>query len=465
MPGIGGLAVFLMLALASRSLRRPQLVRAGVILVPCLLTIILAGGTLTNRVASINAESHSGGFRIHTWKGVARMVRHHPVLGTGLGTFEVAYPKYAEVGWTKLAHNSYLQYAAEGGVVLPIALVILIGMAVVPAVISLRRRREAEPTCPDWMPNRSLMISGLLGGAAASMARNLVDSDWYVAAIGTTFWIVLGAAVALSDREATEFPMPVWKHWSKVGTFGLIIAWLISVLMSQYYYTGGWALLETGDREGGLRAFRRATRLDPLDADLHRKMGGILRLTSEESGTDIYLREAERELKRAAELEPTAPKSYYQLGRLYENGFRDYDGAVEMFHAALDRDPHALQVYMALAETYEQMGRPADALRDYRRIAEMEDSVYERVRAIPELVEPSYIFAREALGRNAECLGDRTEAVRQYRRALDRIGRYQLSVEKMGPVMEQMGSRDKDLEERIEALRRQIESRLKALGA
>lgn len=460
LAALGGLTVFLILALASKSLRRPQMVKAGVILIPCILTAILVGGTLTNRVASVKAESHSGGFRLYTWKGTARMVRHHPFLGTGLGTFEVAYPKYAEVGWTRLAHNSYLQYAAEGGVAMPIVLVTLIGMAVVPA---MRRRRDLERTCSDWMPDRSLMVSGLLGGAAASMARNLVDSDWYVAAIGTTFWLVLGALVALSDRNASEFPMPAWRRWSKVATFGLIIAWLLSVVMSQWYYTGGWALLGAGERGDALKAFRLAVRYDPLDADLHRKLGGVLRLISDDSGDDTYLREAERELWRAAELEPTAPKTYYQLGKLYANGFHDYKKAVEVYHSALDRDPHALQVYMALAETYEHMGRPSDALRAYRQIADMEDSVYERVRAIPEIVEPSYIFAREALGRDAERRGDGAKAREQYRRALDRIEPYQRSVEKIGPVMEQMGTRDEVLEARVESLRRQMESRLKAL--
>ncbi len=461
----GGVIVFVVLAFASRSVRRPQLVKAGIILAPCIVTAILLGGTLFNRVASVNAESHSGDFRIHTWEGVARMVRDHSLLGTGLGTFEVAYPKYAQVGWTRLAHNSYLQYAAEGGVLMPIALVVLIGMAVIPAVIGLRRRREAETTCPDWMPSRSLMVIGLLAGVAASLARNLIDSDWYVAAIGTTFWIVLGAAVALSDRESVEFPMPVWKRWSKIGTFGLIMLWLLSVLASQWYYAGGWALLGSGEREDALKAFRRAIRYDPLDADLHRKMGGVLRLISEDSGNDAYLGEAERELKRAAELEPTAPKTYYQLGKLYAGGFHDDERAVHAYKAALDRDPHALQVLTVLAETYENMGRPSDALGVYQRMAVQEDSVYERVRAIPEIVEPGYIFAREALGRNAECLGDRAEAVRQYRRALDRMIRYRRSVEDMGPVMEQMGSRDRDLEARIEALRTLVESRLIALGA
>lgn len=462
LAAVGGLIVFLILALISRSVRRPQLVRAVVILVPCVIAILLTGATLTNRMASVKAESHSGGFRIHTWKGTARMVRAHPVTGTGLGTFEVAYPKYAEVGWTRLAHNSYLQLAAEGGVALPVVLVGLIGVAVVPAVVGLRRRRD-EDAPSDWMPNRSLMMCGLLGGASASLARNFVDSDWYVAAIGTSFWLVIGAVTALSDGDTWQVRMPAWKVWAKVTSLGVIVLGLLSVLIAQGYYAGGWALLGSGDRESGIRAFRRAITHDPLDPELHRKLGAVLCIISEQSDDENLAKDSEQALKSAAHLEPTAPKTWYQLGKLYANCFHDDKRAVAAYLAALDRDPHALQVLVALAGTYERMHRNTDALEIYRRMTEIEDSVYERIKAIPEIVEPSYIFAREALGRDAESRGDKAWAGKQYRLALDRIERYEISVEEMGPVMEQMGTRDTDLEERIESLKGRIESRLTVL--
>lgn len=459
---VGGMWVFLLIAIASRSLGRRHVLRAGILLCLCVLITILAGGTLASRVAAVNAESHSGGFRIQTWKGAAEMVRDHLFLGTGLGTFEVAYPRYAQVGWTRLAHNSYLQYAAEGGIVLPLALLILIGMAVIPAARGLRSR--AVQSCSDWMPDRSLLVCGLIGGATASMARNLVDSDWYVAAIGTTFWIILGALVALGpERGSWKIAMPEWLCGAKLAGHTVIVLGMVSVLIAQGYYAGGWALLGSGQREDALKAFRLATRYDPLDADLHRRLGVVLRMVSESSGDRSHFGAAEKELERAAELEPTAPKTYYQLGKLYANDLHDDNRAVKAYLAALDRDPHAVQVLTALAETYDDMGEPSDALKVYQRMAAQEDSVYERVRAIPEIVEPGYIFAREALGRYAECRGDKSDARRQYGRALDRIARYEASIGKMGPVMEQMGTRDKDLEARIGALRGQIESRLKAL--
>ncbi|MBP6964325.1 MAG: O-antigen ligase family protein [Armatimonadetes bacterium] len=457
-----GLLVSLALALVSKAIRRPQLARLGVILIPCVLTVILVGGTLTNRMASVKAESHSGGFRVHTWRGTVRMVRAHPFTGTGLGTFEDAYPKYAEVGWTRLAHNSYLQLAAEGGVAMPLVLLVLIGTVVVPAAIGVRGRQDDAPS--DWMPNRSLVISGLLGGTAASMARNMVDSDWYVAAIGTAFWLVLGASVALSDRDGVRFSMPVWRRWSKIGALGLIVVWLLSVLIAQAYYADGWKLLSSGERDDAVRAFRMAARFDPLNADLRRKLGGLLLHVGAESGDEALLRDAERQFKRATELESASAKSWYQLGKFYADGLHDDRRAVWALHAALDRDSHALHVLLPLAQAYERMGRHDDALRVYRRMADIEDSVYERLRAVPELVEPRYVIAREALAEDADRRGDSEETRIHYRIALDRVRRFRESVREMGPVMEQMGTRDPELESQIEAIGARIESRLTTTG-
>ena len=457
-----GLLVSMVLALVSKAIRRPQLARLGVILIPCVLTVILVGGTLTNRMASVKAESHSGGFRIHTWRGTVGMVRAHPFTGTGLGTFEDAYPKYAEVGWTRLAHNSYLQLAAEGGVAMPVVLLVLIATVVVPAAIGVRGRQDDAPS--DWMPNRSLVISGLLGGTAASMARNMVDSDWYVAAIGTAFWLVLGASVALSDRDGVRFSMPVWRRWSKIGALVLIVVWLLSVLVAQAYYADGWKLLSRSERDDAVRALRMAARFDPLDADLRRKLGGLLLHVGAESGDEALLRDAEGQFKRATELESASAKSWYQLGKFYADGLHDDRRAVWALHAALDRDSHALHVLLPLAQAYERMGRHDDALRVYRRMADIEDSVYERLRAVPELVEPRYVIARKALAEDADRRGDSEETRIHYRIALDRVRRFRESVREMGPVMEQMGTRDPELESQIEAIGARIESRLTTTG-
>jgi O-antigen ligase len=55
------------------------------------------------------------------WENAWRVIRHHPLMGVGLGAFETAYPIYARdngmEGIVAEAHNDYLQILADAGIV------------------------------------------------------------------------------------------------------------------------------------------------------------------------------------------------------------------------------------------------------------------------------------------------------------------------------------------------------------
>ena len=57
--------------------------------------------------------------RLIYWQAALQIVRQHPVLGTGPGTFGPAYkqilPPNAE--WARLAHNDYLEQASDSGII------------------------------------------------------------------------------------------------------------------------------------------------------------------------------------------------------------------------------------------------------------------------------------------------------------------------------------------------------------
>lgn len=56
--------------------------------------------------------------RLIAWKAGLRMIRQHPLMGIGLGEFKPKMLQYADpgVGFTSIAHNTYLEIAAETGI-------------------------------------------------------------------------------------------------------------------------------------------------------------------------------------------------------------------------------------------------------------------------------------------------------------------------------------------------------------
>jgi O-antigen ligase len=92
------------------------------------LALVLAAGvagwqTLHQRFSAPATET----LRLDAARASLRMVREHPLIGFGLGTWPVIYPRYARIDtglFVNEAHNDWLQWAAEGGV--PFLLVMLV---------------------------------------------------------------------------------------------------------------------------------------------------------------------------------------------------------------------------------------------------------------------------------------------------------------------------------------------------
>ena len=61
----------------------------------------VGNGTASSAIQEATAsQSHSGEFRRWTWIGTYQMMTANPILGTGIGTFPIAYPHYATTAFT-----------------------------------------------------------------------------------------------------------------------------------------------------------------------------------------------------------------------------------------------------------------------------------------------------------------------------------------------------------------------------
>lgn len=80
-----------------------------------LTTSVVGWDALTQRLRS---NEHLGN-RLAFASASVRMIQDHPLLGTGLGSWPIAYPAYATIdamAEVNHAHNDWLEWAAEGGI-------------------------------------------------------------------------------------------------------------------------------------------------------------------------------------------------------------------------------------------------------------------------------------------------------------------------------------------------------------
>ena len=363
------------------------------------------------------------------------MARANPILGTGIGSYETAYPRYTLVAFTAHAHNSFLQWTAETGV--PGALFLLTALAAVAAfalnVLYLGRGNRADLAVVDAEKENNnaipliaaprLVLTGLLAALLASMIKSFIDSDWYITANLVTLAAVLALAVGLSRDLAplaTQTPRPLSKAMLAAG--GLLALFLI------------WRGTVTGLTRYGLARVINA----PVDSIADGPRSNLIQAGSLD-GPDsfdpeplLYLalyQQANQQndaalatLNHAVKIAPIG-KTYYRLAQFYARTNRDAQ-AVDAYEQAEKREPRNVQTLRALGDALARTGQNAKAIAVYQIITGLQNSDFGKIRALPEMIEPEFAAAHLGIAQIDTSAQNWTDADAEYAKALDLLRIY-----------------------------------------
>ncbi|PYT83868.1 MAG: hypothetical protein DMG40_02260, partial [Acidobacteria bacterium] len=117
--------------------------------------------------------SHPGQDRISIWRDTLQLIRRHPVLGSGLGTFTIVYPSVQTAflnNFVDHAHNDYLQIATELGVPCAILVFGAIFWILRRTIQGCRRNREDYDKAVSF---------ACMGSIVAILLHSLADFNLY----------------------------------------------------------------------------------------------------------------------------------------------------------------------------------------------------------------------------------------------------------------------------------------------
>lgn len=139
--------------------------------------------------------------RIRIWKSTLHLVRDHPVAGTGLGTYGIAFRHY-QTNFVKKyvdhAHNDYLEFASETG---------LPGLALLFLPIFYLLIRMVVSFLDDSHRYRRSILLGCIGSTVALLIHSVTDFNLQIPANALVFAVVLGIgykATCLERREPSQ---------------------------------------------------------------------------------------------------------------------------------------------------------------------------------------------------------------------------------------------------------------------
>ena len=135
--------------------------------------------------------------RLYNWRSAIEIVKDHPFLGTGIGTFATVYPgyKFPQANEVHYAHNWYLQVASEMGILGLGALLWLLAPFIKEGIKTLRFEKEKS---------QRALLAGLLAGGFAFLFHNLADMDAYVPEIALLWWAIVGLVMIRASAKVKK---------------------------------------------------------------------------------------------------------------------------------------------------------------------------------------------------------------------------------------------------------------------
>jgi putative inorganic carbon (HCO3(-)) transporter len=158
----------------------------------CLVSILfILPQTVKERIKFIGSID-SNVIRINLWKESLNIIKDFPILGCGLNTYSVVAPNYKiHEGGGIYPHNSFLQMAAETGIV---GLVSFIWILVALFRLGFRiLNKRKDP-----------LLLGILAGILAFLVQSFFDTNLYALQLVVLFWFMVGFAVSITKIETAN---------------------------------------------------------------------------------------------------------------------------------------------------------------------------------------------------------------------------------------------------------------------
>ena len=183
---VGLTAAFLYLGIRSPRLLRKVAV-VGALMIPLL---VWSSSSLLTRVRNPSeGDQQAQQARLIVWKAGLRMIEAHPLIGVGMHNFKSQVLRYEDESERveSLAHNSYVEIAAEMGIPTLIAFVGLLG-ATLTALERVRKRSQHLKS-----EQLSLTALGLQAGLISFMFSSFFLSAWFEKMV----WLMIFLSIAL----------------------------------------------------------------------------------------------------------------------------------------------------------------------------------------------------------------------------------------------------------------------------
>jgi O-antigen ligase len=431
------------------------LVLGAVLLLLCGGGVIASKTVVPRLMAAQTTDANSTMFRAYTWRGTMDMIKARPVLGWGAGSFPSAYTRFAVTGYTRSAHQLWLQIAAENG--LP-ALLLLLGVCMVAAVQSWRALKT------EYWP----WAAGGLGLLAAFVTHGLTDAGWGVTSITLLFMVVLAlldttnteqerqnASGRVHDSSLVAHHSSLRWSWLAATLLFAIVSWgQQRAVLAEDLRRESRTLMAEGKPWMALQMARQAAATDPLSARMWLNLAAAQEYNGEGNTA------SSSSYERAIRVRPTSAQAWLQWAQSRVRLERySAPSPAPLFDRAVTLDPNDTSMRLArgqwLLSHSNQRG-----WQDLEYIARLADAPYGKYPAVQESVNLDFARAYMKLAERALQTGDKAGALKLLERPAADVARARAYEERQRQLAESVAGSSVDIAppENLDDLEAQLNS-------
>lgn len=278
-----------------------------------------------------------------------------PVLGSGPGTFHLAFQEHRPPGlraYVNVAHNDYVQVLVDTG---------LPGLVLFLAALGLPMYRAATCALRGPFPPEAAAAAG----AAVAMAVYAL-LNFALPVPADLFWWCAALALCLSDPLSSRRPRGAPALAVAPAALMLAVAGVGALVVGTRMTSASLSAAEAERLTRTLRweqaavAANGALEQEPLNPEHHLRLAALEERQARLSGDPKLLKSALAHVQAAHDLTPANVPISLELSRLRrENG--DLEGAESLLLGMRESAPNDLRVDAVLAEVYLRHGRIPDA--------------------------------------------------------------------------------------------------------
>ncbi len=323
--------------------------------------------------------------RMRIWPSAVKQFQLCPVFGTGSGTFLYYGREFRDPLLQtdpKYAHNDYLQFLAEYGIVGMTAFLVFLVIHLLSGWKGFNRILESRNEFEGVGDTSMALTVGALSATAAIMAHSVVDFNLHIPSNTLLLAFVFGilahpGGAGPAWRSEPIFPAPLALRLV-LPVLGLWIAFVgLPKLPGEYFAwkareaLGDWTTLDTGEYAVRAEDFaRRGLHTDPKNPDLLNSLGDALfaraNLSSDSIERERLINESIDAYQRALQLAPQDRNYVLALGWSLD-ALNRFEESEAVFKRAVALDPNSGNVRWAYAAHLHQRGKLDEAEAEYQR--------------------------------------------------------------------------------------------------